>query len=192
MKVEDLMSKDVMTIRPHETANEAARLMWECDCGAVPVVDENRRVVGIVTDRDICMAAYTQGRPLYHIQVEAAMTRDPRTCSPDDPIDAAEAIMQQSQVRRLPVVDDYNTIVGILSLNDIAVRARRDVISRRKTIDPKAVIETLGAICERARSGDTAEITYETAGDGETLEPAAKEAAARKPRKPRSSIRPQA
>ena len=75
MKVDLVMSKDVASCVPSETLNEAARIMWERDCGIVPVVEsrESGKVVGVITDRDICIAAYTRGRPLAQIPIDEAM-----------------------------------------------------------------------------------------------------------------------
>jgi CBS domain-containing protein len=102
-----------------QTANEAARIMWERDCGVVPVL-ENGRVAGIVTDRDICMAAYFHGEPLTRISLADMMSRDICCVSPEDDLTEAAHIMQDRQIRRLPVVDKGGMLVGMLSLGDVA------------------------------------------------------------------------
>jgi len=84
MKVRDLMAYEVAACRPTDSLNIAAHLMWEYDCGCVPVVDRENVVVGIVTDRDICMGAYTQGRSLHVISVQEVMGRPVISCEPDD------------------------------------------------------------------------------------------------------------
>jgi CBS domain-containing protein len=119
MNVEKLMSKEVRSCSPHQSLADAARLMWERDCGSIPV-QEDDRVVGMVTDRDICMAAYFNGRSLQDIRIADAMSRELATCRPEDTVEAAEAMMKKAQVRRLPVTDASGRLVGILSLNDIA------------------------------------------------------------------------
>ena len=119
MKVEQLMSRDVKTCQATEMLNRAAQLMWENDCGCVPVVDEDGRAVGMITDRDVCMAAYTQGRPLDALPVASAMARDLRSCHATDTIVEAESIMRAAQVRRLPVVDPEGTLLGIVSRRDL-------------------------------------------------------------------------
>jgi len=106
MKVGELMTADAKACGPSDTLNRAAQLMWENDCGAVPVVDQQLRVIGMVTDRDICMAAYTQGRPLAQSRVESAMSHGAYTCAPGDDIASAEKLMCERQVRRLPVIDE--------------------------------------------------------------------------------------
>jgi CBS domain-containing protein len=96
--------------------------MWERDCGALPVVDQEGRVAGMVTDRDICMAAYTQGRPIHAVPVEKVMAQHVFSCGANDSIEDAEAIMHQFHVHRLPVVDSEQHVVGVLSLDDLAQR----------------------------------------------------------------------
>jgi CBS domain-containing protein len=100
--------------------------MWDCDCGSVPVVDQNGRAIGIVTDRDICMAALFHGSPLSTISIAEVMSGDLCTCRADDDVREAERLMQRRQVRRLPVVDDGGSLVGILSLGDVAQGVGRD------------------------------------------------------------------
>src|SRR5208282_6872862 len=119
MKVEQLMKRDVKVCRTDDTLNSATRLMWECDCGCIPVIstDGDGALVGIVTDRDVAIAAYTQGKPLSAIPVSTAMARNVIACHASDGISQAEALMRDNQVRRLPVVDRQERLVGILSLN---------------------------------------------------------------------------
>jgi CBS domain-containing protein len=122
-RVEQLMQRNVATCHPGDPLNVAARIMWERDCGVVPVtVDEEggARVVGIMTDRDACMAAYTKGRPLCEIPVSAAMSHEVRACGPKDPIGTVLKIMATGQIHRLPVLDDAGHLVGIISLADLA------------------------------------------------------------------------
>jgi CBS-domain-containing membrane protein len=104
--------------------NRAAQIMWENDCGCVPVIDAEGNVVGILTDRDICMAAYTQGRPLYEMTVASAASNKVFTVSEEDNLHQAEKLMHDFQVRRLPVLDAQHHLVGVLSIGDFARRAR--------------------------------------------------------------------
>jgi CBS-domain-containing membrane protein len=94
--------------------------MWDHDCGAVPVVGEDAKVVGIVTDRDICMATWSRGRAPGHISVAEVMSKNVFCCRREDSILGAEALMRANQIRRLPVVDREQRLVGMLSLADIA------------------------------------------------------------------------
>ena len=148
MKVEQVMSRNVKTCLPNDTLNRVAQLMWENDCGCVPVVDDDGRAVGIITDRDVCMAAYTQGGQLSRLCVGSAMAHEVRSCRPTDTVAEAESIMRAAQVRRLPVVDAERHIVGLLSLNDIAREvARERGASGKPELGSEEVAETLGAIC---------------------------------------------
>jgi CBS domain-containing protein len=119
MEVRQLMTDNPDCCTTEQTANEAARIMWERDCGVVPVL-ENGRVCGIVTDRDICMAAYFHGEPLNRISLADIMSRDICCVRPDEDVTEAEHMMQERQVRRLPVVDNGGSLVGMLSLGDVA------------------------------------------------------------------------
>jgi CBS-domain-containing membrane protein len=152
MNVKEVMSREVRTIRMVDRADAAARVMWEHDCGAVPVVDGNQAVVGIVTDRDLCMAGYTQGRPLGEIAVTAVMARSVRSCKPDDAVAVALATMQQHQLHRLPVVDARGVAVGMLTINDLLRLAH----GRPAAVDVTAVLKTLAAITAPRRAPATA------------------------------------
>jgi CBS domain-containing protein len=154
MKVEELMTTEVGSCRPYDDAGEAAKIMWERDCGAVPVVDQDGRVVAVLTDRDICMAAFTQGRTLADIRVSSAMSRRLWTARADDDVKDAEKTMKAHQVRRLPVVDAEGRLLGILSLSDLARQAMSAKRSRtkKKEVAVGDVGETLGAISTPAPS----------------------------------------
>ena len=156
MRVGELMTVEVKACGPGDSLNRAAQIMWENDCGCVPVADDAERVVGMLTDRDVCMAAYTQGRLLAEIPVSAAMSKTVVACRQDDTIAIAEQRMQAHQVRRLAVVDGNGRIAGILSLSDIARSARDERPSgkKRREVSLREVGETLGTICERPHSGE--------------------------------------
>ncbi len=120
MLIRDIMSREVQTCRSHQSLNAAAQKMWEADIGAIPVLDDKLRVVGMLTDRDICMAAYTQGRPLSELVIAESMSRSLVTCAATDTIGRAEQLMREHAIRRLPVVDEQRHVVGIVSMNDLA------------------------------------------------------------------------
>lgn len=122
MQVQHLMTREPRTCRAEESLATAARVLWEQDCGVVPVVDAAGRPVGIVTDRDACMASYTQGKALAEIPVRIAMSPLVATCAAEEPVTKALAAMRDRKVRRLPVVDRAGAVCGILSIND-CVRA---------------------------------------------------------------------
>lgn len=152
MNVKEVMSREVRTIRMVDRLDAAARIMWEYDCGIVPVVDGNQAIVGVVTDRDLCMAVYTQGRSLSEIAATAVMARTVRTCKADDSLATALATMQQQQIRRLPVVDGRGVVVGVLAINDLV----RLATSRPAAIDAAAVLKTLAAISAPRRAATPA------------------------------------
>jgi CBS domain-containing protein len=145
MRVDQVMTKDVKTCRSQDTLNVPAQLMWDGDCGCIPVVDDGGRVAGMVTDRDICMAALTQDRPLTTMPVSIAMAKDVFACGPGDSVDDAETTMREHQVRRLPVLGSEGQLVGVLSLNDLARVAGKG--RRSDGITVEAVEATLAAIC---------------------------------------------
>ncbi len=124
MIVRELMVGVPATCRADESLNRAAQLMWELDCGSVPVVDDAGKVAGIVTDRDICIAAYTQGRPLSEISVASVTAQRPTiSCRDGADIKEAEALMTKHRVRRLPVTGAAEKLVGILSFADLALES---------------------------------------------------------------------
>lgn len=125
MKVAELMTRSVLAAHPQDSLARAAQMMWDHDCGALPVIDDSGRVLGMITDRDVCMAAYTQGRPLAEIPVEIAASRSAFVVSEEESIENAEAEMRRHQVRRLPVVDASGHLSGILSLGDLARHLHR-------------------------------------------------------------------
>jgi hypothetical protein len=120
--------------------------MWERRCGCVPVLDDGDQVVGLLTDRDICMAAYTQGRRIDDIAVTTAMSRPVWTCAASASVEEAEDLMMAHGVRRLVVVDD-GRLQGVVSLDDIAKDAA--AWDGKGDIDPERVAVALGEIARR-------------------------------------------
>jgi CBS domain-containing protein len=119
MNVSTLAHRDVVACSDRDSAEEVAHRMWESDIGCLPVVDKAQRVVGIVTDRDLAMAAYLQGRPLRAIAVSTAMSREVVTCHERDRVADVTRWMRQRQIRRVPVVADDGTLRGMITLNDL-------------------------------------------------------------------------
>jgi CBS domain-containing protein len=142
MRISELMTEPVVTCPLGATLDHAARLMWERDCGIVPVIDDEGRLAGVVTDRDVCMAAYTQGQPIGAIPVTTAMARDVVALHGDDLVDHAEDLMQEHQVRRLPVVDLERRPIGIVSINDLLRLASR---AKRSHVD-RMIVQTLASV----------------------------------------------
>lgn len=123
MFIEEVMTHDVHTCRADDSLAEAARIMWDCDCGCVPVVDAEGRAVAMITDRDVCMAAYTRGLPLSAMRVGSAASRGVITAHAQQDAETVAVLMRKHRVRRLPVVDAMGRPVGLVSLSDLARRA---------------------------------------------------------------------
>jgi CBS domain-containing protein len=146
MNVNDLMARDVARVRPTDPLDQAAARMRARDCGCLPVIDEQSRVVAVLTDRDVCLAALREARPLSQIPVQAAMSAELHACRADDTIAEAERLMGLHQVRRLPVVDARGRLAGLLSLDDVAREACREEDLIAPPVSEEAVGRTLGQI----------------------------------------------
>ncbi|MEZ5962828.1 MAG: CBS domain-containing protein [Planctomycetota bacterium] len=147
MLVREVMSSPVATCAPTDSLADAARWLWDQDCGVLPVVDARGSVGAMITDRDICMAAYTTGKSLPELRVADAMSQDLVTCKAGDRVSAAAGLMATHRVRRLPVVDDEGKICGVLSLNDLARAATKNTALGR---DALQVLAAAGQRRERA------------------------------------------
>lgn len=145
MHIHDIMNSPAVTCRSDDNLATAARLMWDQDCGIVPVVNEHGQLAGVITDRDICMATFTRNSAPQHIQIGDAMAKQVFSCRAEDTVEAAEQVMSDHQVRRIPIVDGDNRPVGILSLNDLA---RHAISSQTRDGMDREVTKTLAAICQ--------------------------------------------
>jgi CBS domain-containing protein len=123
MKIREMMTRNVFTVSPDDRIVEAAGLMRVHDVGVLPVVDDNKKVVGMVTDRDIVLRGVADGVDAHTMKVSEAMSVGSITISEDQSVDEAAALMQKYQIRRLPVLNGAGTVVGIISLGDVAVDA---------------------------------------------------------------------
>jgi CBS domain-containing protein len=144
MKVQEIMVQDARSCRPETNLAEACFLMWENDCGVLPVLEAGGKVVGMITDRDIAMAVGTRNRVPSEIAVFEVKPnpRELYTCAPEDDIHAALKTMREQGVRRLPVVNS-GQLRGILCLNEIALNA-----TKRGDLSYEDVVDTLKAVCE--------------------------------------------
>ena len=156
MLLEKLMKRNVCTCSPGDTLNRAAQIMWEGDCGFLPVVDEEQRVIGVVTDRDLLMGAFTQGAALSASTVDTVMSRDVQRCGADASIGDVERMMAKHQIRRIPVTDTSGKLHGVVTLGDLARAAQSSAFE--KAFGSLAISKTLATICEpRAPVGNAAE-----------------------------------
>ena len=136
MRVHELMNPDVETCRPGDNLSKAAMIMWRRDCGFVPVVDAaSQNVVGVITDRDICMATATRHAAPEDLRVDEVMSRDVRATEVDQNVDSALGTMREHQVHRLPVVDRSGRLRGVLSMTDLACTSPHDGVAGRDVLD---------------------------------------------------------
>jgi len=133
MKARDIMTQNPRVVTPETPVQEAARLMKNEDTGVLPVVDSegSRRLVGMITDRDIAIRVVADG--MTSAQVRDAMSANPKTCRPDDSVKDVLQIMSDAQIRRIPIVDDGGTVVGIVSQADVVLEANGTKVE--KTIE---------------------------------------------------------
>ncbi len=122
MKVRDVMTEPVLSCTPETSLGAAARLMRDADYGTLPVLDLEGRLVGIITDRDICLALAKSGRNTHDTAVREVMTKKVLSARVDDDVHGALATMKGARVRRLPVRDDADHLKGMLSIEDIVLR----------------------------------------------------------------------
>jgi CBS domain-containing protein len=139
--------REVMTTNPAVCVRDTkladvARMMKDCDCGEIPAVDSKdaMRPIGVVTDRDIVVRVVAEGRNPSELTVGACMTSPVVTVTPDSDLDACVDLMEERQIRRVPVVDERGRLVGIVAQSDIARKASRNLTSElvREVSQPQA------------------------------------------------------
>src|SRR5215471_17753465 len=138
MQVAEIMTKDVCSCSPGMNAATAAELMWNKNCGSLPIVEDGGRVVGIVTDRDLFLALGTSNRRPAELPLGEIMHKDLALCNPGNDVRNALKTMAQRQLRRLPVVDEAGNLTGILSLGDVVLRENdkvsADVLNQARAV----------------------------------------------------------
>jgi CBS domain-containing protein len=143
MKVEEVMNRKVHTCKPNDSLKVATQLMWAHDIGCLAVTDEAGKAIGMVTDRDLLMCAHLSGRSLDEEVVSSAMSKQLYSVRAGESVQAVETLMQSKQVRRIAVISRESRIVGILSLNDLALAA-----GKKKDVRPEDVAAILASICQ--------------------------------------------
>ena len=140
MTIKEVMTRNPAFCAPSSSAQTAALVMQQKDTGILPVTEDafSRKLVGVVTDRDLCKAVLVRGRDPSHVWVQECMTRDPVTCRPDEDVSDALRRMRERQVRRIPVVDEAGTLKGMVSLGDLV---------RHRAVAPAELFDTLERIC---------------------------------------------
>jgi CBS domain-containing protein len=146
MTVQDIMTSDVQCCGPDTNLAEAAKMMWDSDCGALPVLNVQGRVVGMITDRDICMAAATKNKPACDITVWETVSGKAHTCHMSDDVHTALDIMKREKIRRLPVVDEEGVLQGIVAMNDVVLLAGEAKWGKAPALSYEDVVRTLKAI----------------------------------------------
>ena len=139
MKINECMSPDVCFVKPDCNVYDASRIMCENHIGCIPVCNEQKNVVGIVTDRDIVLRTVACNKETKTTPISEIMTTNVFTCNQDSDINEAQNIMAKNQIRRLPIVDNTNKMVGILSMGDLA--------QNDKKIGQQNVSTTIQNIC---------------------------------------------
>lgn len=161
MKVAELMTSSPACCTPNDDVATVAQMMLESDCGCIPVVEErsSQRLVGVVTDRDLAIRCLAKGLGP-DTKVSQVMSPDVQSCAPDADAKEVQRVMTDRQVRRVPVVDDAQALVGIVAQADLARAAKRDLVS------DKEVGRVLEQVSEPSRSSLTggslgsAELTF--------------------------------
>ena len=149
MKVNDLMTRSLATVSAVASLRHAAHLMERFDCGCLPVVDADGRVAGMLTDRDVCLAALRSDHPLSALTCGQAMSAPAHVCRVGDSIGEAERLMALHRVRRLPVVDADRRLAGLVSIDDLSREARRQAEMEQSGLSQHEVGWTLGEISRR-------------------------------------------
>lgn len=165
MHVSEQMTKPVWTCRIDDSLEHAARLLWEHDCGCLPVTGEHGHLHGMITDRDICMAGMTTGKPLGALWAGAAMAKDVVTTRPTESVHEAEMRMRARSVRRLPVIDDQDRLVGMLSCNDLVQWVDAGKAAGATERDSSHLLRTLATI-GRTRDAKVAQGAPQAAVEG--------------------------
>jgi len=124
-KIRDIMTANPETVSEKDTVRDAARIMKKRDTGVVPVVD-GKKIIGVITDRDIVIRLIAEGKDASNAKVNEVMTKNVRSVKEDASVDEVLRLMKSAEVRRVPVVNRNDEIVGIVSIGDLAVETNQD------------------------------------------------------------------
>jgi CBS-domain-containing membrane protein len=148
MNISDICTQGVKSCSPKDSVATAAALMWECDCGAVPVLDGAGKLVGVITDRDICIAVATRRQYASEIPVGDVMSGMLVSCKYEDAAQEALRLMREHQIRRLPILDEAGHLKGMVSVNDILLAVEKLKVKAPKEALLQEVMVTLMAISQ--------------------------------------------
>ncbi|MDE3049132.1 MAG: CBS domain-containing protein [Nitrospirota bacterium] len=146
MNVQDIMTSDVQCCGPDTNLAAAAKMMWDSDCGALPVLNVQGQVMGMITDRDICMASATKNKPASDLTVWETVSGKAYSCLMSDDVHTALDIMKREKVRRLPVVDDDGVLQGVIAMNDFVLLAGEAKGGKAPAVSYEDVVRTMKAI----------------------------------------------
>ena len=148
LTVGDICTKSPRVTTPDATLAQAAKVMWESDCGMLPVIDTARKVIGVISDRDIALALAVRGSKVHDAKVKEAMGSRVVSCRADEAAGAALSRLAKFQVRRLPVVSADGVIEGVLSIADAIKNSGRFMGEKGQDITGDALVLVLQAIGE--------------------------------------------
>jgi CBS domain-containing protein len=143
MKVQDVMMRTPAFCSPETNLGAAVEILWNRNCGMLPIVDSQQKVVGIVTDRDLCVAMGTRNRLPGDISVSEVASGNVYSCKPGDDIHAALETMKKQKVRRLAVVNETGALEGILSMDDVVLHAEAGGAGRTAELSRAEIVDTL-------------------------------------------------
>jgi CBS domain-containing protein len=146
MKVREVMMKSLAFCSSRTNLAEATEMMWVHNCGILPVVDEHQKPIGVITDRDICIALGTRNRPASEITVGEVTNGRLFYCAAEDDLHSALEIMHRKRVRRLPVVGKDGLLDGILSMDDVVLHAEKGAGGKDPELTFEEVVETYKGI----------------------------------------------
>ena len=149
MKVKDIMMEAPYYCQPETNLGSATELMWNANCGFLPVVGSDGKVAGVITDRDICIALGTRGKLSGEITVGDVMVRKVFSCRPEEDIHRALEAMKEGHVRRLPVISASGTLVGVVSMDDVVLHAESAGFGKRPELSSEEVVHIFQAITQR-------------------------------------------
>jgi len=136
MRVKDVMTKDPTCCVPSDSAQRAAMIMRDEHVGIIPVIEneQSRKVVGVVTDRDLCMNVIAEGRDPKTVTAGECMTTKIVACTPSDSVDKATELMRENQIRRVLVINEQRELVGIVAMADVVKQANAKVTQTHETL----------------------------------------------------------
>jgi CBS domain-containing protein len=146
MRVLEMMMGTPYFCRPESNLGEAAELMWKGNCGFLPVVASEGKVIGVVTDRDICIALGTRGRPSGEVVVADVMSKKVFSCAPENDVHVALGAMREGHVRRLPVIAKEGALVGVISMDDVLVRSEGSSATKASGLSAEEIVNAFRAI----------------------------------------------